>query len=284
MEEGITRTKRSKRKEIHSKGIKNLPPVTMVLHGIGDLGETGDIATGHERRQIAFSGGVILLSRLNTLLESGIHNLLKTTIDFLRRPAEPGRVLRHLKPRHGNTAGVSSLTGAVPDGLAALVSATVGLEDIDGGLGAAHVGALGDELAAGVDERLGFLARDLVLRGAGQGDVDGADVYPWAGTGDVLGLVAEGFRGGQAGELLALSLEVGDQVDFVRSEVVLLGGGDEGAGAVGEGDDGSAELDGFEGCVLGDVAGAGEGDALAGEGLGALADELNHVVDVLFAR
>ena len=157
------------------------------------------------------------------------------------------------------------------------------LEDIDGLLGAAHVGAFGDELAADGDQGLGFLARDFVLGGTGESDVDLADVGPGTGTVDVLELLVELVAGGNGGELLALNLEVGDQVDFLGGEAALGLGEDERALAVGEGDDGTAELDDLESFELGDVAGSGECNALTGEGFLAAGDVLDHVLNVLFA-
>lgn len=164
--------------------------------------------------------------------------------------------------------------------MAAGVGLAVGLEDVDGGLGAAHVGAFGDELGACVDEGLGFFAGDFVLRGAGEGDVDLADVYPGAGAGNVLEFSAKGLGGDQFGQLLALDLELGNQSDFLGCEAAVAVD-DEGALAVGQGDDGGAQFDGLEGCVLSHVAGAGDGDALSGERLCALGDVLDHVIDVL---
>lgn len=59
--------------------------------------------------------------------------------------------------------------------------------------------------------------------------------------------------------------------------------GHDGAFAVGEGEDGCAELDGFERCVLGYVAGAGDGDAFALEGFFAAGGVLDHVLYVLWS-
>ena len=176
-------------------------------------------------------------------------------------------------------AGLAWLTWSVPDGVA-LLRLAVRLEDLDGLLRAAHVAALGDELGARGDEGGGLVGGDLVLRRGREGDVDLADVRPGSGAVDVLELAVEALRAGDLADGLALDLQRGDRVDLLRGDA-LGAGGDEAAFAVGERDDGRAELDGFEGRVLGDVAGAGDGDALALEGLLAAGGVLDHVLDVL---
>lgn len=158
----------------------------------------------------------------------------------------------------------------------------MGLEGVDGLLGATHVGTLGDELAASVDEDLGLLAGNFVLGSGGESDVDLADVNPGAGTSNVLELVgvAEGSSTDDAGELLALDLGLSDELDLLGGEATLAVD-DEGALAVAQGDDGTAELNDLEGGVLGNVTGTGDGNALALEGLLAVGGVSNHVLDVL---
>lgn len=259
----------------------DLPPVTVVLHSLGNLGETSNVGASHQGRQGTLLGGNVLLSSAKTVLEAVLHDTLETVINLLRGPANAGRVLGHLKTGDGDTTGVGGLAGGVPDSSGA-VGLTVGLEDIDGVLGGTHVGALGDELAAGGDQGLGLVAGDLVLGGGGEGDVDAAgDVGPGAGAGDVLELGGEGSGGSELGDLLALDLDGGDGVDLLGGEGALLAVEDKGTLAVGEGDDGTAELDDLEGGVLGDVAGAGNGDALAGEGLLTTGGVLDHVLGVV---
>lgn len=260
------------------------PPVTLVLHGSSNLGEPSNVATSHERRQVTLDGGGVQLGGLEAVLEASGHDVLETSVDLLAGPAKTGGVLSHLQTRDGDTTGVGGLTGGVPDGGAALVGVTVGLEDVNGLLGAAHVGAFGDELAADGDQSLGLFAGDFVLGGTGEGHVDLADVGPGAGTGDVLKLLVELIAGGDGGELLALNLEGGDQVDLVGGEATLLFGENERALAVGEGDNGTAKLDDLQGLVLSDVTGSGESNALAGEGFLATGDVLDHVFDVLQTR
>ena len=259
----------------------DLPPVTVVLHGLSDLGEASNVGTSDQRRQDTSSGGDVLLSGAETVLEAGLHDTLKAAVNLLGSPADAGGVLSHLQTGDGDTTGVGGLTGGVPDG-GILVSLTVGLEDIDSLLCGTHVGALGDELAAGGDQSLGLVAGDLVLGSGGESDVDAAnDVGPGAGAGDVLELGAEGSLGSELGDLLTLNLDGGDGVDLLGSERALLAVEDESTLGVGQRDDGTAELDGLQGGVLGDVAGAGDGDALAGEGLLAAGGVLDHVVNVV---
>ena len=119
------------------------------------------------------------------------------------------------------------------------------------------------------------------MRGAGQSDVDFADVRPWSGAVDVFDFILKGAGAGDFGEGFTLNFEVGHESDFFGGDAIGTGG-DDGAFAVGEGDYGGAEFNGFESGVLGDVAGAGDGDFLAFEGLFAFGDVLDHVVDVLF--
>lgn len=254
----------------------------MLLHGLSNLGETSNVGASHEGRKHALGGGDILLSSSKAVVEAILHDLLKTGVDLLAGPVDAGGVLGHLETRHGDTTGVGGLTGSVPDGSSAGVGSAVGLEDIDGILGGAHVGALGDELAASGDESLGLVAGDLVLGGGGESDINAAgDVGPGTGTGNVLELGAEGGHGGELGDLLALDLDGGNGVDLLDGEGALLTVEDEGTLGVGEGDDGTAELDDLEGGVLGDVSGAGDGNALAGEGLLTTGGVLDHVVDVV---
>lgn len=193
----------------------------MILHSSSNLGETSNVATSHERRKHTLLRGGKLQSGLQTILEDRLHDSLELIVDLLRGPGEPGRVLGHLETRNSDTAGVSCLAGCVPDGGGTGVSLTVGLEDIDSGLGAAHVGTLGDELGTGVDESLGFLAGNFVLGCGGEGDVDLSDVHPGTGAGDVLELACEGGGGGDAGDLLAVNLDLGDEGDFLGGEAAF---------------------------------------------------------------
>ena len=264
-----------------SNGIINLPPVTLVVHGSSDLAETSNVRTGNKRRQVALGGSAVLLGGLETVLEACGHDVLQTSVDLLAGPAEAGGVLGHLETRDGDTTGVGGLTGGVPDGIGALVGVAVSFEDVDGLLGATHVRTLGDKLGAGGDESLGLLARDFVLGSGGEGNVDLADVGPGTGAGDVLELLGELVASGDGRELLALDLEVGNQVDLLGGEAALLLGEDERTLGVGERNHGTAKLDDLESGVLSNVTGSGEGNTLVGERLLAARDVLNHVLNVL---
>jgi len=171
------------------------------------------------------------------------------------------------------------LTRSVPDGLVLLLLARL-LKDVNGFLGAAHVAALGNELGAGLDERLGLVVRNLVLGRRGKGNVDISAVLPWTGTLDPLELASVLGAVGELRELLALKLKVGDDVDELGVDTLVVGG-NQGTLAVGEGDDGTAKLDNLERSVLGNVSRTRESDALAGEGLLAARGVLDHVLDIL---
>lgn len=253
----------------------------MVLHGLSNLGEASNVGTSNERRQNTLSRSSVLLSGSETVVEAVLHDVLEASVNLLAGPVDTGGVLSHLETGDGDTTGVGGLTGGVPNSLG-LVGVTVSLEDIDGVLGGTHVGTLSDELAASGDEGLGLVTGDLVLGGGGESDVDAAgDVGPGAGTGDVLELGAEGLGGGELGDLLALDLDGGDGVDLLGGERALLALEDESTLGVGEGDDGTAELDNLEGSVLGDVTGSRDGNALASEGLLAAGSVLDHVLNVV---
>lgn len=261
------------------RNAKHLPPVTLVAHGSSSLAEASNVGASDQAGELALRSGHELLGGLEAVGEAVLHDVLELAVNLLSSPGDALAVLRHLKTRDRDTTSVGGLAGSVPDGLALLLAA-VGLEGVDGLLGAAHVGALGDELAACLDKVLGLVAGDLVLGRRGEGDVDLTGVHPGALTSDVVELVLVLGALGKLGELLAADLEVGDVVDEIGRDAGLVGG-DEGTLAVGEGDDGAAKLDDLESGVLGDVAGAGDGDALALEGLLAAGGVLDHVLDVV---
>jgi len=258
----------------------DLPPVTVVLHGLSNLGESSNVGSSNEGRQRALGGSNVLLSGSETVLEAVLHDVLQAVVNLLAGPVDASGVLGHLETGDSDTTGVGGLTGSVPDGSTTLVSLTVSLEDIDSLLGGTHVGALSDELAASGDQGLGLVTGNLVLGSGGKGNVDATDdVGPGAGTGDVLELGAEGSGGSQLGDLLALDLDGGDLVDLLLGERALLADEDESTLGVGQGDDGTAELDDLQGGVLGNVTGAGDGNGLAFEG--AFVGIRNHVADIL---
>lgn len=254
----------------------------MVLHGLSNLGEASNVGTSDQGRQGASGGSDILLGGSQTVLEAVLHDALQAGINLLGGPVDASRVLSHLKTRDSDTTSVGGLTGGVPDSGGTGVSLTVGLEDIDGILSGTHVGALGDELAASSDESLSLVTGDLVLGSGGESDVDAAgDVGPGAGTGDVLELGSEGGGGGELGDLLALDLDGGDLVDLLWGEGALLRVEEESTLGVGERDDGATKLNDLQSGVLGDVAGSGDGNTLASEGLLATRGVLDHVLNVV---
>ena len=256
---------------ICSHQARRLPPVTLVVHGIGNLDETSNVGASNQRWELAIGSWNVLASSADTVLEAVAHNILQARVDLLARPVDALRILRHLETGNGDTTGVGGLAWSVPDAVGLLLLAGR-LEDVNGLLGAAHVGSLGDELAAAGDKGLGLLLADLVLGGAWKGDID-LDVRPWALT--LQELVVVVLEGGQ---WLALNLKLGNLVDILWGEVLELLG-DQAAGGIGHGDDGGAELDGLESGVLGDVAGTGNGDGLALEG--ALLGVGDHVINVV---
>ena len=256
-----------------------LPPIPLRLHRRRHLAKARNIAPSHQTRKLPLRRLHILLRRLQPILEAVLHNLLQLPIHLLRRPRHALRILRHFQSRDGDTAGVGGFAGSVPDGVA-LFGAAVVFEDVDGFGGAAHVASLGDELSASVDERFCLVARDLVLCRARESDIDFAAVGPGPGALDVLEFVLVGIGRGELGQLFAVDFQLGDVGDVFGGDS-LLGGGDDGAFAVGEGNNGCSKLNGFQGGVLGDVAGARYGDAFAFEGLFSARGVLNHVLDVL---
>lgn len=177
----------------------------MSLHRVRNLLEARDVRTDDQARQ-DFARITFLHAKLSASLkgrpEDALHDPLEPAVDLLERPGEPGRVLRHLETRDGDTAAVARLTGSVPDGLFDTLG-TSGFEDVDRLLGAAlerrirvglyeksialthHVGTLSNDSDAGSDESLGFRLGDLVLGGTGQGDIRLLDEQPrtlaWTG-------------------------------------------------------------------------------------------------------
>ena len=140
------------------------------------------------------------------------------------------------------------------------------LKDINRVLRTAHVATLSNELCASLDKRLGLLAGNFVLCRTRKNDIHILDVGPRAHAVNVLAFALELRGGGDFSQLLTLDLEFGNQADFIGGDALLISG-DQSTLAVGEGDDGCAQLDGFESGVLCDVSRAGDSDAFALEGL-----------------
>lgn len=253
----------------------------MLVHGLGDLDETGNVGTSDERRELSLGNVVVLLGRVEAVPEAALHNAGELFVDGLGGPVDTLGVLGHLESGDGDTTTVSGLSGAVPETLG-LALDTVSLVDVDGLDGGAHVGALSEVLGAGGDHVLGLLLVDLVLGGAGKDDVDLLDVRPGALALEVGEAGSQGgvFSGIELGEVSTVELDVGDELNVGLGEALIFVG-DEGTLGVGEGDDLSAELNDLEGSVLGNVSGAGDGDELVGEGLLSASGVRDHVVDVV---
>ena len=154
------------------------------------------------------------------------------------------------------------------------------LKDLDRVLRAAHVAPLCDELCPRLNQRLGLVARNLILRRTRKGDVDLAHMRPGPGSLDVLELVLEVARLGNLCQLLALDLEFLDESDVAWRYAGLVHG-NERALAVGERHDHRPKFNGLERGVLRNVAGTRDCNPFAFEALFAARRVLNHVLDVL---
>lgn len=249
------------------------PPVTLVVHSLGDLDEAGNVGTGDQAGQLTLLGLDVLLGGGETDVEGVLHDALQLGIDLLGSPGQALAVLGHLKTGDSDTTAVGGLARSVPQSLGALLLA-VGLEDVDGVLGAAHVGALSDDESTSGNESLSLLLADLVLGSRGESNVDLADVDPGASALEVgeLAVVLE------LGQGLAVDLDIGNSSDVLGGEAGRVTS-NQGTLGVGEGDDGTTELNNLEGGVLGNVSGAGDGDALALES--ATAGVLKHVANIV---
>jgi len=94
----------------------HLPPVTLVVHGLGNLLEPSDVGASNQRRELSLGGGDVLLGSLESVLEAVLHDLLELLVDLLAGPLQALRVLCHLETRDCDTTGVGGLSGCVPDG------------------------------------------------------------------------------------------------------------------------------------------------------------------------
>jgi hypothetical protein len=253
----------------------------VVVHGAGDLDVTGNVGTSDQRRQLALGNVVVLLGGVEAVPEAALHDSGELIVDSLGGPGHTLGVLGHLETGNGDTTAVGGLGGSVPQTLG-LAGLAVSLVDVDGLLGGAHVGSLGKEAGTGLDDGLGLLLVNLVLGGGGKDDIDLGEVGPGALAGQVL---EAGLQGGvlsfvELGKVATLELDLGDELNVGLGET-LLAGGNESTLGVGERDNLSAELDNLQGGVLGDVAGSGNGNELAREGLLSTGSVRDHVGDVV---
>ncbi|KAI6754971.1 hypothetical protein HG531_004077 [Fusarium graminearum] len=216
--------------------------VTLVVHGLGNLDETSNVATSDQARKLALLGFDVLLGGLKTSDEGVLHDGLEAVVDLLLGPLDTLAVLGHLKTRNGNTTTVGGLSGGVPKSLGTILLA-VGLKDINGIGSAAHVGTLSNDESTSLEEGLGLLLADLVLGSTGKSNVNLANVDPRAGA-----------------------LNPGELVLVLESSQGL-------------GDNGATKLDDLEGSVLGNVAGTRQSNALTLEA--AAVGVLKHVINVV---
>ena len=199
-----------------------------------------------------------LLGSVGGVVEDVDHDLLELLVDLVERPAQTHAVLAHLQRGGGYAAGVGSLAGGKED--AAL------LEDLRRFRGGGHVRALAHGDDAVLDQRLGMLGMQLVLRGAGKSHVaghvpDGA-ILVILGLGMLVYILLD-----------ALALNFLDALDGGQVHAVLVV---DPASGIAHGDHLAAQLrDLFVG-VDGHVAGAGDDHALAGEGFAL--DRFEHLV------
>jgi len=256
-----------------------LPPLSLRLHSFSNLDEAGDVGTSDQGRELALGRGDVFLGGGEAVLEAVLHDILKLAVDLFGCPGDALAVLRHLKTGDCDAASVGCLTRSVPDSISLLVLADL-LEGINGLLCTTHVGALSNELAASLDKSLSLITGHLVLGRRRERNINLLDERPWAGTLVILEGVLEAGGGSNLAQLLTVELELGDLLDVLGGNA-LLAGGDEGAFGIGERENGATEFDDLEGSVLGDVAGAGDDDPLALEGLLAAGCVVDHVVDVV---
>mmetsp|Transcript_24908 Transcript_24908/g.62279 ORF Transcript_24908/g.62279 Transcript_24908/m.62279 type:complete len:432 (+) Transcript_24908:105-1400(+) len=218
-------------------------------HRICDLLESRAIRAHHE-----ISLAAQLLRGVPAVLVNARHDRVQPVRDLLLGPRQSRRVLRHLKTRHRDAAGVAGLARREADG--------VGGVDLDGGEVGRHVSALDDVLHAVLCHVLRVDLADLVLRRARERHVRG-DVPQRVG---VRGGV--GGREGGAGKLLGVLRDAAAaDVLEVHEERELVGGDPGGvvdeAGRVGNREHDGAELEQLLDGVLRDVSGAGHEASLA---------------------
>ena len=178
------------------------------------------------------------------------HDVVQALIHFLESPGQAQAVLAHFQAGGSNAAGVGCLSRGKQDAVLLQVS--------DGIRGGRHVSTLGYAVAAIGNQSLGTVQAQLVLGGAGQGDVAGDGPDALAAL-DVL----------SGGDIVQVGLDAGtldffDLLDDLVVDAVLV---DDVAVGVGHGDDLAAQLGGLLVGVGGHIAGAGDDHALTLEAL-----------------
>ena len=182
---------------------------------------------------------------------------MQALIHFFESPGQAQAVLAHFQAGGSNAASVGCLSRGKQD--------TVLLQVSDGIRGGRHVGTLGYAVAAIGNQSLGTVQAQLVLGGAGQGDVAGDSPDALAAL-DVLG----------GGDIVQVGLDAGtldlfDLLDDLVVDAVLV---HDVAVGVGHGDDLAAQLGGLLVGVGGHIAGAGDDHALALKALAGVGQHL----------
>lgn len=141
-----------RRRSALGNGAKQLPPVTLFAHSVGNLDETSDVGTGDQGRNNTSLS--VLLASLPTGLVTVDHDGLELGVDLLVSPLElfvvlsistqkfvlmtrtyTLGVLGHFKTGNGNTTTVGSLTRGVEadTGVGSVLGRSSGLfEDLNG--------------------------------------------------------------------------------------------------------------------------------------------------------
>ena len=185
------------------------------------------------------------------------HDVVQALVDFFGTPRQAHGILTHFQTRDGYAAGVA--------GLARRIQRMGFKEHVYGVQRGGHVGTFSHGLHAIGHQRPGVLGVELVLGGAGQGDVHRHMPRSTA----LLELQATlGSKGRQATALDVLQLE--DGVQHFAVDAALM---DEGAFGVGHGQHAGAQFQRLERGVLGHVARARDGHPLVAE---VLVDALEH--------
>lgn len=67
-------------------GARSLPPVTLVVHGSSDLGETGNVGTSNQGWELALGWDNVLLGGVKAVLEAVLHDALELLVNLLGGP------------------------------------------------------------------------------------------------------------------------------------------------------------------------------------------------------
>jgi len=249
------------------KTLMGFPPESegaLFEHRLVDLQESGDVGAGDEVvGPGVFHGGFV------GLLEDVGHDLVQFRVDFFEGPVQMHRVLRHFQTGDGDAAGVGGLAGGEQD---AMVDEVLGRV-----VRRRHVRAFDDHPAAVLDEFLGALEIDFILRRARHGDI-ARNVPNRLGIGIELR-----FRMGQAVLVHHDGVGLGKVLEEFEIHSVLVV---DDARHVGHGDDLRTELGGFQGSHPADFAGTADDDAFVPEGIVAIGPEhfLGEVADAVAGR